>query len=605
MLAALAASRLPPHVEPARWWQVLGASTVPDRALVADLAEVAEPASLDSDAAGLHVLGLAHEVLRQDRRASGAVYTPPSLAAGLTALAVGDLRRPRILDPAVGGGAFLVAAAELLHARGVARAEVVGELLWGSDLDAGAVAVTRATLAWWSTLEGEQPTWPPEAHVAVVDGLKLCGELGRGGFDVVLGNPPFQGQLRTRTRRAPRPARVLEDVAAPRGSDAESVAVRYADSAVVFLAEACRLARPGGRVLLIQPQSVLAARDAGPARAVVADRAVLRGVWVGEAHEFAAAVRVWAPLLEVRPDAGPRAPSGRAVSVPRWLGADVVAAAPVSWPGGPQPDPTASWAPLIADLLGGVTLDLEQEGHWAGRLGERAQVTAGFRQHFYGLAPVVSEAPPGVLRSGTARLVTVGLIDPLHLQWGVRPARFAGRALARPVVDLSALRRGDDALAGWVAARLRPKVLVATQSAVVEAVVDTAGDLVPSTPVISVEPDDPDLLDALAAVLCAPPVTAWMLRRRAGSGLSGRAMRISAADVAAIPLPGDAEAWARGAGLVRRARGAATDRDASAWAAALAAAGRTMTEAYGFDPAHPVVAWWQGRLPPWREGGPA
>lgn len=592
VLAALVVSRLPPHVESAEWLRVLGASDEPHHDLVAELAGVDGAELTARIPGGVLILGQAHEVLRSDRRSSGAVYTPPTLATGLAELALGDLQRPRLLDPAVGGGAFLLAAAELLRARGIPRDEVVGELLWGSDLDPGAVAVTRATLAWWSTLEGGEPTWPPATHVVVADGLRLHDDLGLGGFDVVLGNPPFQGQLRTRTRR----------VASALAS--ESLAFRYADSAVLFLAEACRLARPGGRVLLIQPQSVLAARDARLARTAVAARAALQGVWASDADEFSAAVRVWAPLLEVRAEADSADRPWGAEPVPRWIGVDVVPSTPACWPAGQQADPRESWAPLIGDLFGGAALDLEGEGRCSGRLGDRAQVTAGFRQHFYGLAPVVHEAAPGELPTGTPRLVTVGLIDPLHLRWGMHPARFAGRGLSRPVVDVAALRTSDERLSRWVAERLRPKVLVATQSTVVEALIDAAGDLVPSTPVISVEPNDREQLEALAAVLCAPPVTAWMLQRRAGSGLSARAMRITASDVAAVPLPEDGRAWERGVVLARRAQQAAADRDGVAWIEALEVLGRTMTVAYGFDPAHPVVAWWRGRLPPWRGGGP-
>ena len=82
----------------------------------------------------------------------------------------------------------------------------------------------------------------------------------------------------------------------------------------------------------------------------------------------------------------------------------------------------------------------------------------------------------------------------------------------------------DGKLASWVCARLRPKVLVATQGKVLEAVADQAGRLVPSVPVISVEPDDPADLWRILAVLCSPVAAAWALERFGGAGLSGQSI---------------------------------------------------------------------------------
>ena len=53
-----------------------------------------------------------------------------------------------------------------------------------------------------------------------------------------------------------------------------------------------------------------------------------------------------------------------------------------------------------------------------------------------------------------------------------------------------------------------PKVLVASQTKVIEAVVDEAGRAVPGTPVVSVEPTDPEVdVWHLAALLTSPVAT--------------------------------------------------------------------------------------------------
>ncbi|HYF47309.1 MAG TPA: N-6 DNA methylase, partial [Acidimicrobiales bacterium] len=64
------------------------------------------------DSATSDLLGLAHEALLApaDRKARGAHYTPPALADRLVALTLPP-RPERVLDPACGGGAFLLASA--------------------------------------------------------------------------------------------------------------------------------------------------------------------------------------------------------------------------------------------------------------------------------------------------------------------------------------------------------------------------------------------------------------------------------------------------------------------------------------------------------------
>ncbi len=83
-----------------------------------------------------------------------------------------------------------------------------------------------------------------------------------GGFDVVLGNPPFLNQLESATTAGRRAAMLMRACSggAIRG---------YADIATAFLLLCVGITRSGGRVALVLPQSLLAAKDAGAARASV------------------------------------------------------------------------------------------------------------------------------------------------------------------------------------------------------------------------------------------------------------------------------------------------------------------------------------------------
>jgi hypothetical protein len=142
-----------------------------------------------------------------------------------------------------------------------------------------------------------------------------------------------------------------------------------------------------------------------------------------------------------------------------------------------------------------------------------------------------------------------------------------------------------------------PKVLVATQTRVVELAVDEGGTWVPSVPAIAVVPADPDDLWHLAAALASPAATVWLMRRAPGVALARGALKVAARDVADLPLPADRGAWDVAAKALRvyAATPAGPDGgDAPAAREALDAFTCAAARAYGS--AAEVVAWWRARL---------
>lgn len=487
----------------------------------------AEPLAVPAD------LGRLHErlVSGAERTRRGAWYTPPWLAEDLVGRAV---RRPGVVsDPSCGGGVFLLAAAERLRALGAPPDEIVRSLLWGADVDALAVAVSEAALWWWSTGEG----------ASTVAGARLV--LGDPLTDVeiprsvaVVGNPPFLGQLKASTAIEDRRRRALKDRWG-------AVVQPYTDAAWLFLLAAVDALDADGTVALVQPQSVLAARDATTIRAAVDRRAQLTDCWVGDDRTFTASVEVCAPVL-------------RATAQPS----------------------VNDWGAARSTVLGipDVALDGSRT------VGDIATLLSGFRDEYYGLVDAVAEQTLDRERgAGLSRpLVTVGAIDPLCL----RPAaiRFARRRWEHPVVDVA--RTGGRARR-WVDGQHRPKLLVATQTRVVEAVVDERGDLVGSVPVIAVCPNDPADLWHIAAALHAPAVSAWMLRRSGGTALSADAAKPTKALLGALPLPDDLAAWDAAA---------AAARDLAAGAGDWERFGAIADAAYGRADRQ-TLDWWHARLP--------
>lgn len=461
--------------------------------------------------------------LPEERRARGAFYTPPDLVAWVLDRALPATGTA--VDPACGTGHFLVAAARRLGARNV----------YGSDLDPEAVRIARLRLrAEDPSLTGEEAA----RQVVLADGLSAWA--GRT-FDAVVGNPPFLGQLRRRTAG--------QSEAHRKGLGA------YTDTSAVFLHQSLDLVRDGGVVALVQPVSVLAARDAGPVRAAVAARGAVVDLWCSDRPVFA--------------------------------GTPVLTCVPVVRTGARPPTDPDAWGDLAAPYFGIPAVSVSTG---TGAVGDLAACTADFRDQYYGLRPFVRDGQ----HDDHAPLVTSGLIDPAECRWGSARTRFARQEYDAPSVDLAALR-ADGRLSGWASARLVPKLLVAGQGRVVEAVADVEGRWLPSVPVVTVAPRDPgdeDLLWRLLAITLAPPVVAHAAARYLGTGLTPGSVKLSARQVAALPLPADVGAWAEGAVLARAAQQAATLEERHR---ALRAAATAMTRAYGCSATDSVLGWWLAR----------
>jgi hypothetical protein len=583
------------------------------------------------------------------QHAAGAFFTPPAVAerlldAGLDAAlseaeASGThaVRGLRICDPACGAGVFLLAALRrtsvvLGRAASIplaaAASEVLRRCIHGVDLDAAAVELCRA-LCWletelrWEELSdlhgfrcgnsllgctpalaegvGGPPLFEPEGgreaawceqflgraagplfhwHRAFPEvfhparGPKNERTGAHGGFDAVIGNPPFLNQLEEASAHAGRTRELLR--ARFTGANAG-----YSDTAVAFTLLGVELLRAGGRCTLIAPLSILAARDAAPARERWAQSATLEAVWLATDPVFeGAAVFVCAPTL--RPGGARRTTltrrRDRAFTAVSAVEADMDALARA---------PT--WSALVADILGIPVVRPVTSGVVA----EEATVAADFRDEYYGLRGSVVESSAVEVEEAALfpPLVTTGSVDLARCSWGERPTRFDGRRWGAPRVNLVRLEQ-DARLGAWARSRLVPKVILATQTRVLEVVVDEHGEWLPCTPLISVVPTEGARAWHLAAALSSPPLTAFAAATYLGTALTVDSIKLSASQVRALPLPARGAAWDAAALLFRRAQS-----DPGRRTEHIVACGEQMCRAYGLCAADTtsVMAWWSPR----------
>ncbi len=515
------------------------------------------------------------------RKAGGSYYTPAPIVEHLLDTALNPViehaaRDPahtarnlltlRVCDPSCGVGNFLIPAARriaaaLAHAKRctIAHAlrEVASVCIYGVDLDPKAVAhclksllaesggdartrrQLRSHIRCGNALLTIPVDSPLRSRVRANAALKVPGNkpphafhwpiefadvlnTTSGGFDVIIGNPPYLNQLQSATASS----RALAAVIARWSGD---LAKGYADTAAAFLLLAARLTRPGGRVALVLPQSILASRDAGPIRRELSRIAALRALWVSGGHHFDASVHTCAPTFELR--------SGSSISSPiaRSLGIDA-SPLPSSHISQAQLAAMPTWSPLAAAAWGVPEIPALAQG---GTIADIATATADFRDQYYGLAGHIVEhasLSPKAQRDDRKhpKLITTAMIEPGRCLWGLVHTRLLKSKHLAPRADLRSL---SPDMRRWAATRLVPKVLVATQTRVIEGVVDARGEWLPVTPIITVTPRDPAMIWLVAAAIMSPVAAAIAARDYGGAALSPGAIKLSARQLVRLPLP--------------------------------------------------------------------
>ena len=518
------------------------------------------------------------------RKQLGAFYTPMVLADVLVELSLIPWLKesapracPTILDPACGSGNLLIAAARELVRAGCSKA-TIASAMHGVDIDPIAVSIARTRLAHFLRL-GAVATRQLSRQVRVGDAL--FEKNLEGAFDIVIGNPPFLNQLIGAT--------VVDRRRAQKLVERFDGAVRgYADMASAFLLLGAQALKPGGRMAMIEPVSVLSAAHAHLVREGVGKLAQLECIYF-ERQRWASASTHVAILafasLQSRDavitgssvkKSGAQVKSKHALCAATGIASTDIAdhAARKNQKHSlrvlPSPALTLPWSAWQGRWSAAMAAHagvprMKQRPH--GVIGDRARVAADFRDQYYGLRGAIKDSKS----SHGLRIVTTGLIDWAHCMWGDRPVRLLGKVWKHPEANERAIA-DDPYMKDWLADAKRPKVVVAVQTKALEAVVDTTGHMAPSVPLIRVVPHKRSDLWRILAVVLSPATSAEAWWRHAGAGLSPHALKLSAKQIAALPLPTNMSAWNRAADVLKKLHhtvGAAREKriDEFAWLA--------------------------------------
>lgn len=538
------------------------------------------------------------------RTLQGSFYTPfdvveslIEIAAGKRILEITNIKdTPLVIDPACGTGNFLLIFAlrisDRLIANGLDKATAieftVRNCVFGTDVDETALQQCATNLSSLTLgavrpseirnhfllrdsllvheFEGPPVTQPSFFDVAPETWADLFPSVfnsDRRGFDVVIGNPPFLNQLSTETASSARQFNELE-------SRYNNSIGRLTNTASIFFLAAMHMVKKTGIISFIQPISFLATRDSETIRRQIANTQSLTSIWICSEKVFDATVQVAAITLDL---------SFQSTNVEIYSGRSFKKVCSTRQFSDDEP----TWSRAITAARHFPTAVLQSHGV----LGDIASITGDFRDQYYGIVDAVVENPTPTATQ--MKLATVGLIDPGLFSWGKIRTRFNKKPYLTPVVNLDALA---PKISDWAKGRRCAKVIVATQTKILECYVDHIGDVLPSVPLSTIS-SEPEMIWHIAAVISAPPVSLIAAERHLGAGMSDDVLKLGAPDLLNLPLPAHKDQWDLAAVEFQRMQSFAlgVERNVS-----MTKVGKLMCLAYGITD-DSVTDWWIGRHP--------
>ena len=486
----------------------------------------------------------------------------------------------RVLDPACGSGTFLLGAYDYLlrwylgaytaddaerwaygraprlqrdpdgdwELTAAERKDILLRHIYGVDIDPRAVEVTRLSLL-LKILDGEreralpdlagnircgnsliEPDFhhggPPPAEesrtrVLVFDWRREFNGVftSAGGFDAVIGNPPY---LDSETMRQFTPE--WRDYCVRKY---RSAAGNW-DVFCVFIERALDLCRPGGYHSFIVPNKLGSANYARSIRAIITGENDLSQIIdYSSVPLFPVSVYpiVYSVRKQQRDDTVP-------VLYERMAYREAGAACPVL---AERLDRSryfradgSPWA-IFADIAPANPTERLSSSFPA--LSAVASVHgAATVAEAYELAPLIQDAETAA--TGDLCVVNSGTIDRYVSLWGTKPMRYLGNSYVHPVVPLSAANR-------LPAVRLRqartPKIIVAGMTRVLECIADFPGALLPAKSTTVIVPDAD--LCWLLGILNSRLMGFYYLSVYGGDRLRGGYLRIGPPQLRTLPVP--------------------------------------------------------------------
>ena len=486
------------------------------------------------------------------RKARGAYYTPSAIVdyilqnTLIQRLSQNPTDSLRLLDPACGGGIFLLSAYQLLlswylqkhlkhsrlstqpifkaengnwHLTFAERSRILHAHIYGIDLDPGAIEITRLSLE-LQCLAGE--LWRSPVQVCDLSQNLQCDNTilrkdNSDEFDIVIGNPPYLDSEWMTVHLADWRSYCTTRY---------QTAIGNWDLFCIFIEKSLMLCKPEGFVSLVVPNKLASADYAAVARSILTRQATLLALR-DYAKTFAFSASVY-PLVYVAQKSTLPDATHQAVWYEQMQSLDQVKFAyPLQVPCTLE----------TAKLPWGIAQTPQQSAlidrlSQFPKLAAIAQITgAATVAEAYAIQPLIQDS---AVEAGL-KLVNSGTIDRYRLLWGVKPMRYLGQSYSHPIIPTGAIaqlppKRFQQAT--------QPKIIVAGMTRSLEAGLDAAGTVLAGKSTTLIRTIDAAIdLRYLLGLLNSRLIQLYFASCFAGNQLQGGYFRVGSPQLRQLPVP--------------------------------------------------------------------
>jgi hypothetical protein len=327
-----------------------------------------------------------------------------------------------------------------------------------------------------------------------------------GGFDVILGNPPFVNVIEGGVSLPVK--KMLSTLSDELGGTA--------DLAHHFVNQCDRVTQANGRIGLVQPKTFLNADAVAGFRETLRQRRPPAVLYVPRTATFFEDASAYVCLMVLGTDRDCTVSESNDLECAVWSRGPIL---------------HGNWWRSFQSILG--NLESFEVGECSS-LGEHFEVQASMTTaDAYAIKPHVTDDQNGV----GLKLVTTGLIDPFLCKWGEARCRYLGLDLVCPRIA------SDAALPAALQRRLsnarRPKLLLAGLCDRIEAFLDGEGQYVGSVSTFSVfhPTDSVHILSRLCEWLNSPQATSLTRAELGAASVGGNYMTIKKKTLQTLPIP--------------------------------------------------------------------
>ncbi|MGP4992720.1 Eco57I restriction-modification methylase domain-containing protein [Glutamicibacter ardleyensis] len=436
----------------------------------------------------------------------------------------------RVVDPACGSGAFLVHVFDFLMLEYERIGKITGDLfsteayvkqilrnnIYGVDLNEESVEITKLSLWLKSATKNEKLTSLDDNILcgnslisdATVAGTKafvwettFSKILNTGGFDVVVGNPPYvQSHIMVATNPEER-AYISATYETAKGNW---------DLFVPFIERGLALLKIGGSFGYIVPNKVLGQEYARTLRHFISRNYALKGVVDVSQDGIFEKVAVYPVILLID-----SRPTPSTISITKSMDPLVTADVPYSSAA------AENWTPLISS----DSIILSQISRF-GVISDQIDVfNSAAVDEAYKMKPLLSENPSP--SDEEFKILTTGGVDPYVQMWGSSKTKYLKDSYDHPVIRRDAVKQKT-----WTN---QPRIVIGGMGVRFEVFPDLSAEYLPTIPSVVLSTDSLQELLYLTAILNSKMMSDLYTQLHASNAMSGGYLTFTADRVKTLP----------------------------------------------------------------------